>query len=263
MYSPENHTFALCAFRESEYLEECICSLKAQSVSSNIIITTSTPNAHIQDVSMRYDVPLSVNKGSPGIASDWNYAVSAATTPLVTIAHQDDIYEVKYTERMLEAINKAQDPLLFFTNYGELRAEKVVEDNRLLRVKRLMLHPLRYRIFVRSHFVRRRILSLGSAICCPSVTLILPKITLPLFNTKFSCDLDWDAWERVSRLDGSFLYDPNILMYHRIHAESETTSLIEDSTRNAEDLAMFERFWPQPIARCINRFYASSQKSNS
>ena len=38
------HTFVICAYKESAYLEECILSLKQQTVKSNIIMITSTPN---------------------------------------------------------------------------------------------------------------------------------------------------------------------------------------------------------------------------
>lgn len=36
------HVFAVCAYKDSPYLEQCIRSLKAQTVPSHIIICTST-----------------------------------------------------------------------------------------------------------------------------------------------------------------------------------------------------------------------------
>lgn len=51
-------------------------------------------------------------------------------------------------------------------------------------------------------------------------------------------------------------------MYHRIHAGSETTALIKDSTRTHEDYSMLCRFWPKPIAKAIGAVYRSSQDSN-
>ena len=53
----EKHTFAICAYKESPYLEECIKSLKSQTVKSNIIIVTSTPNQFISDLSEKYHLP--------------------------------------------------------------------------------------------------------------------------------------------------------------------------------------------------------------
>lgn len=44
----KNHTFVICAYKESKYLEECIESLEKQIVKSNIIMCTSTPNDYIK-----------------------------------------------------------------------------------------------------------------------------------------------------------------------------------------------------------------------
>ena len=76
------------------------------------------------------------------------------------------------------------------------------------------------------------------------------------------CSLDWETWERFSRLDGSFVYSASILMRHRIHEGSETTASIKDETRSREDLEMFLKFWPKPLARILNYFYSFSMRSN-
>ena len=44
------HTFVICAYKESEYLEECIKSVKNQSVRSKVIIATSTDNLFIREL---------------------------------------------------------------------------------------------------------------------------------------------------------------------------------------------------------------------
>ena len=41
------HILVLCAYKESKYLEDCIVSLKNQTLEAPIIISTSTPNEHI------------------------------------------------------------------------------------------------------------------------------------------------------------------------------------------------------------------------
>ena len=74
--------------------------------------------------------------------------------------------------------------------------------------------------------------------------------------------MDWDYWERASKLKGDFLYIPKRLLVHRIHEGSETTKLIANNTRENEDLIMFERFWNKSTAKYIYSLYAKSQKSN-
>lgn len=256
------HSFAICAYGESPYLEDCVKSIVSQTVKSDVFIATSTPNEFINHLSSKYEIPVFVKKGKPGIADDWNFAISCSETELVTIAHQDDVYSNDYSFRLLSAYEKNPDLLVFFTNYGELRNGKEVDSNKLLSVKRAMLSPVKDGRFGRSRFVRRRILSLGSAICCPSVSFNLKYLRQPIFESTMKCDLDWQAWERISRQKGAFYYDSTILMHHRIHEESETTHLISDNTRGREDLEMLTKFWPSCVARLIYKAYSKSQKSN-
>ncbi len=263
MFSPASHTFVVCAYGESPYLAECVSSLMSQSVRTDVIMATSTPNELISDVASKFDVPLYVSGQEPGICSDWNHALSCVTTPLATIAHQDDVYSPTYAEHMLSGMNRAKDPLIYFTNYGELRDGVEVDENGLLTVKRLLLRPLSKRGGISSdHSVKRRILSVGSSICCPSVSFNLPALPSPLFVSTMKSNLDWETWERLARLDGSFVYDEAILMHHRIHGGSETSALIHDNTRTEEDLAMLQKFWPSPVARLINKVYSKAQSSN-
>ena len=77
-YRPQDHTFAICAYKESPYLRECIESLKKQSVATNIIMTTGTDNKHIRNLAEEYQIPLYVNSGPGGIAGDWNFAYHCA-----------------------------------------------------------------------------------------------------------------------------------------------------------------------------------------
>ena len=55
-----DHTFAVCAYKDSPYLEECIRSLKRQLEPSEIILCTSTPSAFIEEIAKKYDLPLFV-----------------------------------------------------------------------------------------------------------------------------------------------------------------------------------------------------------
>lgn len=203
---------ALCAYGEPPFLGGCIESLLAQTARTNILVSTSTPNDHITSTAKKYRVKLYVNEGKPGIVHDWNRAIDHCSTPLVTIAHQDDLYKPRYAEAMLAHINAASNLLIFFTGYGELHNEGKVTNNKLLNIKKTLLKPLENGKRASSKFIRRRCLSLSSPICCPSVTYVLPTLEKPLFISGFKSDLGWQAWEKFSRMDGSFVYDPEVLM---------------------------------------------------
>lgn len=261
--SNTSHTFVICAYKESPYLEDCILSLTKQNIKSNIIMATSTPCQYISDLAAKYDIMLYTNDAPSGIATDWNFAYSKATTPYITIAHQDDIYLKNYTEEILRYMNRARKPLIAFSCYGELRGTKKVFKSKLLTVKKLLLLPLSFRPLWKSRLARRLSLSLGSCICCPSVTFARENLPEVLFTTEFKSNLDWQAWYRLSKLKGEFVYCKKALMLHRIHEESETTRIINDNNRGTEDYEMFKCFWPAPIAKLINKFYSSGEKSNS
>lgn len=256
------HTYAICAYKESKYLEECIQSIKNQTVPSEILIATSTPNDFIKKLSEKYKIPLYINEGEKGITQDWNFAYKKATTDLVTIAHQDDIYLSHYTSQIMKLEQKAIEPLILFTDYAELRNEKIVVDNKLLRVKRIMLWPLRFSKIWNSKFVRRRILSFGCPICCPAVTFVKANLPEIIFRAGFRSDEDWEAWEILSKMRGAFVYSREIGMYHRIHEESETSVILGDNARSKEDLVMFSKFWPKRIAKLLSKIYSSAEESN-
>ena len=136
------HTFVIPAYGESPYLEDCIRSLIEQRLSSGILMATSTPNQYISCLSQKYQIPLYINHGEAGISGDWNFGISQVHTPLFTIAHQDDVYLPEYSSRILEEFRRVKKPIIFFTDYWELRNDEVVKKDKLLNVKRLMLKPL-------------------------------------------------------------------------------------------------------------------------
>ncbi len=260
-FSARDHSFVICAWGESPYLEACIRSLRTQTARSRIVMSASTPNDHIRRLSGIYNIKLYVNQDAEtGIAADWDFALRCAGTPLVTLAHQDDIYLPLYTERMLSAVNTADAPILFSCGYGELRDGEIVYANRLLNIKKLLRTPMRLLPGVRA--ARRLSLAFGDSICCPSVTYVTERLGDFRFSRELRCDLDWDAWERLSRERGSFAFTPEVLMLHRIHAGSETTQILGENGRTGEDLELFRRFWPEGLARRLAALYASSEKSN-
>lgn len=262
-YDKTGHTFVVCAYEESPYLEACVRSLLKQTVRTEIVIATSTPNDHIKGIAEKYHLLFKINAGGKGIAEDWNFACSCAETPLVTLAHQDDIYEKEYIQEILAALQHSTHPLIAFSDYTELRGNVAVDRSRLLTVKRLMLTPLRIRLFWNSRMVRRRILSMGNAICCPAVTFVKESLPEPLFKNNMKSNIDWQAWEEISRLKGGFVYVPKRLMKHRLHEQSTTYNLIEANGRKCEDLYMFRKFWPAWAADIIDFFYQKNEKSNS
>lgn len=255
-----NHTFVICAYKEIPYLEECVKSLKDQTVKSRIVISTSTPNDFISRIAKEYNVELAINPEKKGHINDFCFAYDQAKTKYVTLCHQDDVYDRKFAEITINKMNKAKEPIIAFTDYYELRNEKIVKSNMLLLIKRLINFPLK--IFKRSKKVRLFTLSLGNAICAPTVTYNKEVVSSPIKQSDLKSNIDWDTWIDLARKKGNFIYIGKPLLKRRIHEQSTTTEVIINNTKSKEDYEIFCRFWPEFVARKLVKIYAKSEDSN-
>ena len=254
------HTFIVLAYKESPYLEECLKSVKNQEYPSDVVIATTTKNSYIEKLAKKYQVKIVVGKHT-NIGGDFDFAIHSTNTPLVTVAHQDDIYEKKYSQKVVDVYKKNDGASIIFTDYFEIRNNKKVYSNTNLKIKRILLFPLK--IGKRSGFVKRLVLRFGNSICCPAVTFVTNNCPREIFTSDYKCNVDWHAWEELSRKKGDFVFIPDKLMGHRISEETTTTDIIKQGIRTKEDYDIFLRFWPKPIAKILTKLYKNSEKSNN
>ena len=264
MINPRNniHTFVILAYKESPFLEDCIKSILNQTLKSQVVITTTTPNQHIKSLAKKYG--LSIVKGThTNIGGDFDFAIHSANTPLVTVAHQDDIYEPGYSLSIINAYHEYPNSSIIFTNYYEIRGRHKKYTNANLKIKHILLVPIRIKNSLESKFFKRQILRFGCSICCPAVTFVTTNCPRNIFKSNYQCNVDWHAWEVLSKTKGAFTYIPKALMGHRISEDSTTTAIINQGIRTKEDYEIFKRFWPAGIAKLFTKIYPKSEKSNS
>ena len=260
MKSTINHTFAILAYKDSVFLDECVKSLLNQSVKSDIAIYTSTPSSYISNISKKYSIPLIINKKSYGIASDWSFAYNECKTQYVTLAHQDDIYMPEYAEQcFISATDGYHRDVIIFTDYEELVDETTVRwQTPSMFIKRLALAPFFYQRHIGPSVFKKMILYFGNPISCPSVMYNKSTIGHFEFCGDFLCSLDWDVWIRLIDIRGTYGYVNRRLMIHRIHKHAESIILTKSRVREEEERILLERIWPRPIARFlsdINRLF--------
>jgi glycosyltransferase involved in cell wall biosynthesis len=257
------HSFAVMAYKDSPYLADCIRSLQNQTVKSNIYVTTSTPSNYIDDISKEFGIEVFKTKSGFGIGHDWNFSFSNAKTKYVTLAHQDDVYDPAYTENCLRASEKFKDTLICFTSYGEILVTELREKNLTIVTKEILLRILMpFKGNSKGKFAKKLSLAFGNPISCPGVMYNKELLGDFRFSDQYAINLDWDAWLRMSTMNGRFVYIPKHLFKHRIHAESATTEGLKENVRQREDLDIFCRIWPKFIARILSKFYSGSYKSN-
>ena len=251
----KRHTFAICAYQESEYLEDCIKSLLNQTVPTNYLIATSTPNHHIKSLAQKYKIPYYVRKGKSDIQDDWNFAYDQAKTELVTIAHQDDLYAPDYAKSILE--NYDPKILMYNTDYTPYKHGADAPDKNS-KIKRLLKVFTRSKFFARFKFFKVMSLAFGNTINCPSVTYNKRLLGAPLFTSDLKFGLDWDTFLKIARQKGISLYIPHRLVKYRIHAGATTKKFIVDNKRQEEDRAMFNKIWPYWVTNLIMKLYVKS-----
>ena len=156
------HSFAVCAYGDSPYLERCLRSLKAQTAPSELLICTSTPSPFIAGLAEKYGIPLHVRDGASGIGADWNFAFDMARGRFVTLAHQDDMYEKHYAARLLSAAERWPDMTLFTTASATVKNGAVQPDRAPEIVKKLLRIPLRFRCLADRTAVKRLVLRMES-----------------------------------------------------------------------------------------------------
>lgn len=252
-----DHAFVIPVYRAAPRLEALVASLKTQvAVRSEILLTTSTPSTDLQAFATRHALRLHVNPRRLDIAADWNFALSMAQAPLVTLAHQDDLFSPSYTVELADALHRHHGTLLAFCDYSEHTPAGARPLNPNLRIKRLLCrYAFGHQECLSEMHRKLRLLSLGNPICCPSVMFDRRALGDFQFPTGFRTNLDWKAWVELSRRPGGFVYVRKSLLSKGIHGGSETTATIANRARQREDRQLFECFWPRPLAAVLAAIY--------
>lgn len=256
------HTFVVLAYKESKYLEDCIKSVLNQSIKTNVVIATTTDNKFIRDMAKKYNLDVIVGEHTT-IGGDFDFAKNCVESELVTIAHQDDLYDSNYAKTVIDEYKKNSKASIIFTDYYEIRGNNKVYKNTNLKIKRILLFSLRFKKMSGLKFMKRNVLRFGNSISCPAVTFVSKNCPKEVFNSKYKCNVDWFAWEKLSKLKGKFIFNKKCLMGHRISSETTTTDIINNGIRTKEDYEILCKFWPKWIAKVLNKFYKKSEKSNS
>lgn len=169
-----------------------------------------------------------------------------------------------YTEACLKAAKKNHeaDNLLIFTGYKELINNKIRSFDLHLFIKNVLLFPFLFSEQICSVFLKKLILSFGSPVPCPTVMYHKSMIGPFEFFKDFQCNMDWDAWLRLSERKGSFIYIKDKLVVHRLYKYSQTSVQIKKNIRQREDKIIFEKLWPHVFVGFFARIYSLAMKFN-
>jgi hypothetical protein len=245
------HAFVVPAYGESPFLAGCLASLRAQTVAAPILVATSTPCAFIDQTASTFEVESRINPARENIAADWNFALAATAARYVTLAHQDDVYAPDFSAKCLSLFAREPAGSLCFTGYQEIDDLGAPKSSKISKVKHLIEAATIGRREVLKGRRMLAYLSFGNPLPCSSVTFDRAKLPAFRFCADYRSNLDWEAWWRLAQAGETFLHVPERLVGRRHNALTATSSLIADGARRVEDLQMFRRAWPRPVADAI------------
>ena len=171
---------------------------------------------------------------------------------MVTIAHQDDIYEEHYLENILEKYTGKE--LMLLTEQYYYKNNHVVKNTNGP-IKKFLKLPLRIRFVGNIRWIRKLTLAFGNTVNCPSVTYNVSLLKQPIFTSELKFSLDWDTFLKIYSMKGKIAYIGKPSIFYRIHDQATSKTFIVNNNRYTEDVIMFRKFWPNWIVKIIMKFY--------
>lgn len=230
------HTFVILAYNISDDLEECIKSVINQSVKSNIVIATSTPNNYIIDLASEYSLGVMVNKAKSNKGRDYNFAINSFDTELVTIAHQDDLYDRNYTKEILNCYKKNKKATIIFTDNYEIYEDKKIKKSKKLFWKRYYLMPLKFSFLQNKKLLKLRALRRDKFICTSSITFVKKNISDEIFPTNLKFNNDWQGLIDLAKKDTRFVYLRKKLVGYRVVEKKSNKIKVKEDEKILESL---------------------------
>jgi len=178
---------------------------------------------------------VTVHRNDPalGIGGNWNRCVELVTTPFFCLAHQDDVYEPRYLERLLAALRARPDAGMAHCRATAVDADGVAFVSPAERYKEHFWQhaPGDDRA---AHSAR---LYRGNFVCCPSVLYRTDAVraTGP-FRTDLRFALDWEYWFRLLRAGFGIADVDELLVHYRRHDAAASNLASADRSRFAEEL---------------------------
>ena len=190
------------------------------------------------------------NQERRGLAANFAHAASLVKTPFFCLAHQDDLYERDYLQRLLAALEAEPDAAVAHCSAtasdgdgNEITAAAERFKNGLARqavgATRSELYGLLWR---------------GNFVCCPSVLFRTAAYrAVGGFDTRLSFALDWELWFRMVRTGHRFTTVTTPLVRYRRHADNATRSATRSLRRFEEELQVLQEAHAHGVAERLMR----------
>ncbi|MGC6489346.1 MAG: glycosyltransferase family 2 protein [Planctomycetota bacterium] len=190
-------------------------------------------------------VDVHENPSALGIGGNWNRCAELVDTPYFCIAHQDDVYEPRFVERMCDELDANPGAGMVHCRAAAIDGDGRPHSSPAERYK--------------EHFWRAghgdgraeqyaRLWS-GNYICCPSVVYRTAAFRQAgPFRVDLQFALDWEYWFRMLRGGHDIAELGEVLLQYRRHPTAATRAATSEQWRFAEELAVLAEARAEGVA---------------
>lgn len=239
------HSFVIIAEGENDNLEECIKSIKKQSVKTNVLLITDNENDFVMDIASEYGLGVMIYHEDE-MMNKYNFALTCVSTELVTIVNQNDIYDRNYAKEVLKVYKNNPKASLIFTNCYEIFKDKKNIRNKRLFKRRMMVKWLKYSKFNNKKYFKKLALKYFNALYPSSVTYVTSNLPHPFFED-YSIYNEWVSYNKLVGDNLAWVYIETPLVAYRSDA------LVDSKENTLLKKQIYKLFWPNWLIDFIYR----------
>ncbi len=237
-------TVVIPVFNGARFLRRTIESLLAQTHGNfTIVVLDDVSTDDSVEIARSFrDERLSVvrNDQRRGLSGNWNAAFALTTTPLLVIAHQDDLYDPRHLEAAAQLLETHPRAFIAHTRATYIDENDRPVNNAASRYKdRFWPADEPYE---RSPEKELRMLQQGNYIICPSVMYRMSAVAdIGRFDERYHFVPDWDYWFRGLAKGFTVVGTHERLLRWRRHEQSATKQEEMTLRRYDEELELLEQ----------------------
>lgn len=221
-------------YNYAHYIGEAIESALNQTYTDfELIIIDDQSKDNTDEVVARYlsdpRVSYHKNKFNLGLAGNFNEALKYATGEYIKYLLADDVFHPTLLEKMVPVMDE-HPTVMLVTSKREMFGTKTKSSNLPL------THLQKGETVIYASLKEKA----GNWIGEPTTVMFRKSaLKIGLFNTKYTCLVDWDMWLRILTAGDCFII-PETLSYFRVHDTQASRLIMNDYKYTFEDYEFYK-----------------------
>ncbi|HEY0142006.1 MAG TPA: glycosyltransferase [Thermoanaerobaculia bacterium] len=233
-------TIAVPTFNGARFLSETLASLRSQTLppADLVVLDDASSDDSAAVAASMPEVRVIRSAERRGLAANWNAALALCETPYLVLAHQDDVYEPRFAETLVAALEAHPRAAA-----AHCKASTIDEHGRPFThpagLYKERFWPRDAAIVEREPAAELAILRQGNYVIAPSAILRMSIVRqLGPFDTRYAFVTDWEYWLRASLAGHTLVGVVERLVRFRRHEATATRDSERSLRRYEEELEL-------------------------